>query len=327
MSNYSSLAFNDFPGAAYASNRTTPNHWATENVAGGQFSQRYYQSSSLASALTPVIPKGTEGPLWPQKYSESPTQTHSPGYPNDSSRYAEHAQTIPRSASVMPERRMHAWNGLNAYGGHGGSPLSPEYGARRAATPGPTDLYQSPKRHTSSSKFREPLYERPGNPAHASVSASGSWTGLPSVSDQDPTPYYSEPSLEQLYTRASVAAPTTKPPYFAPSGFHATDRYTPVAGQPSSSPDALYVDADNQEDTIIIHCPHTWCKSTFTRSNDLTRHLATASIHKAPVPVDPSKICRMCGEEFSRSDARNRHEIKRSCGRKRTRASKAADGL
>ncbi|KAG6841383.1 hypothetical protein C0991_011723 [Blastosporella zonata] len=259
--------------------------------------------------------------------------TQSPGYPQDSKGwYAEHrihAQAIPRSASVMPERRMvcsqpytiytcfmaltdiqNAWNPKN--GIDSGNGLPPDYGARRAATPGPTDLYQSPQQRHSS-KFREAQYDGPGNPPYASASGSDPWPGMPPVRGQVP-PYYSELSLEQLHA----------PPYLAESsGYHVTDRHTPVAGQLSSSSDFLYVDASTQED-YIIHCPHTWCTSTFTRSNDLARHLTTALTHKEPAPVDPSKVCRMCGEEFSRSDARNRHELKRSCRRKRTRGSRAS---
>jgi len=68
-----------------------------------------------------------------------------------------------------------------------------------------------------------------------------------------------------------------------------------------------------------IQCPYTWCSSTFTRSGDLERHLATASMHN-PTKADSSdssKRCRKCGEEFSRPDARNRHELKNSCGKRK----------
>ncbi|KAF8070764.1 hypothetical protein FPV67DRAFT_1042448 [Lyophyllum atratum] len=68
-----------------------------------------------------------------------------------------------------------------------------------------------------------------------------------------------------------------------------------------------------------IRCPYGWCSSTFTRIGDLERHLTTASIHNPTKAgtADSSKRCRKCGEQFSRSDARNRHELKNSCWKRK----------
>lgn len=187
----------------------------------------------------------------------------------------------------------------------------------------PQDMYQLPQqqRQASISKVRDSLYGRPGN---APISAS-----KPLVSPtnhQSPFSHYAEQSANCLYSQETTSdhlPPSTPSIYFASSDYFDEEKLTPVAERPCLSTEFFYVNVDNLEDEPTIRCPYKWCKSTFTRSNDLARHLTTASMHRERVHVDPSKRCRLCGEEFSRSDARNRHEIKRSCGKKRTRRAAA----
>jgi len=69
-------------------------------------------------------------------------------------------------------------------------------------------------------------------------------------------------------------------------------------------------------DKKVYHCPKPGCTATFTRSNDVTRHLLNASVHKWTAG-DTSTRCRKCGEELSRPDARKRHELKDSCGKRK----------
>ena len=63
-------------------------------------------------------------------------------------------------------------------------------------------------------------------------------------------------------------------------------------------------------------CPEKWCDKTFSRSNDVLRHLLNASEHKH-ANGDTSTCCQKCGEELSRPDARRRHERKGSCGKRK----------
>ncbi|KAH0588772.1 hypothetical protein H2248_004573 [Termitomyces sp. 'cryptogamus'] len=332
MSNYTSLAFNEFPGA-YASNERMYSHRASENTSdGSQISQRYYQSSSsLASALTPVVSKIDESKvyMWPKPSSDGTnSQAQFPELPVNDKGWCDqrrrHGQTISRSTSVMPNRHMHDWNSANSLQGddRGDHPsLDYDAGHRHAITPAPQDMYQFQQQQVPINKPRDPLYHtRPGILPHTSSSASKLSASPTSL--QSPFLYYTGPSLKRLYSEDATndnAPLSATPTDVASSGYAIAEQLTPAAGQPSLPPKFLYVSVDNLEDEPTIRCPYKWCKSTFTRSNDLARHLATASMHREPVPADPSKRCRLCGEEFSRSDARNRHEIKRSCGKKRTR--------
>lgn len=74
--------------------------------------------------------------------------------------------------------------------------------------------------------------------------------------------------------------------------------------------------SDKGKPQKIYRCPDPWCKATFTRSNDVARHRLTAAIHKR-ANKNTSTCCRKCGEELSRPDARRRHELKDSCGKRK----------
>ena len=74
--------------------------------------------------------------------------------------------------------------------------------------------------------------------------------------------------------------------------------------------------SDKRKSSKIYQCPEPWCTATFTRSNDVTRHRLTAAIHKR-ANKDSSTCCQRCGEELSRPDARRRHELKGSCGKRK----------
>uniref|UniRef100_A0A0W0G7W1 C2H2-type domain-containing protein n=1 Tax=Moniliophthora roreri TaxID=221103 RepID=A0A0W0G7W1_MONRR len=60
--------------------------------------------------------------------------------------------------------------------------------------------------------------------------------------------------------------------------------------------------------------PCSLCSQTFTREADRDRHLS--SVHKEPIVSEPNfrerSQCRFCGKEFSRPDAKARHESARS---------------
>ncbi|KAK7031208.1 hypothetical protein VNI00_013624 [Paramarasmius palmivorus] len=63
-----------------------------------------------------------------------------------------------------------------------------------------------------------------------------------------------------------------------------------------------------------VRIPCSLCSQTFTREADRDRHLS--SVHKEPVESEPNfrerSQCRFCGKEFSRPDAKARHESSRS---------------
>jgi len=68
-------------------------------------------------------------------------------------------------------------------------------------------------------------------------------------------------------------------------------------------------------------CTMLGCKETFTRPNDVRRHLRNAAVHRSVANQDDnnSTRCTFCGEELSRADARRRHELKGACGKRTIR--------
>ncbi|KAJ7244167.1 hypothetical protein B0H12DRAFT_1129723 [Mycena haematopus] len=62
-------------------------------------------------------------------------------------------------------------------------------------------------------------------------------------------------------------------------------------------------------------CTVPGCTESFTRPNDVQRHIKNAAIHRSERNVGP--VCSKCGDELSRPDAARRHETKGAC-RKRT---------
>lgn len=69
---------------------------------------------------------------------------------------------------------------------------------------------------------------------------------------------------------------------------------------------------------IMFHCPFLFCSGTFSRNNDLIRHLRTVSIHPPPTETEDTvaKTCGQCGVKLSRPDARKRHEDSGACGKR-----------
>jgi len=68
-------------------------------------------------------------------------------------------------------------------------------------------------------------------------------------------------------------------------------------------------------------CTIPGCTESFTRPNDVLRHIKNAAIHKgstqqAEALAASSTVCKYCGEELSRADAARRHELKASCGKR-----------
>lgn len=74
--------------------------------------------------------------------------------------------------------------------------------------------------------------------------------------------------------------------------------------------------SDKRKAKKIYRCAEPWCQATFTRSNDAERHRLSAAVHKR-ANKDSSTCCQKCGEELSRPDARKRHELKGSCGKRK----------
>ncbi|KAF7362198.1 hypothetical protein MVEN_00565900 [Mycena venus] len=71
-------------------------------------------------------------------------------------------------------------------------------------------------------------------------------------------------------------------------------------------------------------CTVPGCTESFTRPNDVLRHIRNAAIHKgstqqAEALAASSTLCKFCGEELSRADAARRHELKASCGKRTIR--------
>ena len=65
----------------------------------------------------------------------------------------------------------------------------------------------------------------------------------------------------------------------------------------------------------LISCTHPECCKTFTRQNDLHKHLSTAAVHNPKSP--PECICHHCGASLSRNDALQRHQRNQACGKRR----------
>ncbi|KAJ6495756.1 hypothetical protein C8R47DRAFT_371150 [Mycena vitilis] len=71
-------------------------------------------------------------------------------------------------------------------------------------------------------------------------------------------------------------------------------------------------------------CTVPGCSESFTRPNDVLRHVKNAAVHKgssqqAEALAASSTLCKYCGEELSRPDAARRHELKASCGKRTIR--------
>ncbi|KAF8059467.1 hypothetical protein FPV67DRAFT_442912 [Lyophyllum atratum] len=73
--------------------------------------------------------------------------------------------------------------------------------------------------------------------------------------------------------------------------------------------------------SAVFHCSFPLCTATFTRQNDLVRHLRNSSAHSSTSDAqdDEDKRCAHCNRKLSRADARRRHEISGACGKRNTK--------
>ncbi|KAF5383474.1 hypothetical protein D9757_006118 [Collybiopsis confluens] len=77
-------------------------------------------------------------------------------------------------------------------------------------------------------------------------------------------------------------------------------------------------------------CPVPSCKETFTRRNDVRRHIRNAAVHRDSAEalaligetVGAGTRCKYCHADLSRSDARMRHERASACGKRTTQKMK-----
>ncbi|KAJ4483809.1 hypothetical protein J3R30DRAFT_1836206 [Lentinula aciculospora] len=77
-------------------------------------------------------------------------------------------------------------------------------------------------------------------------------------------------------------------------------------------------------------CPVPLCRETFTRRNDVRRHIKNAAVHRdSPEAlallgetVGAGTRCKYCNADLSRSDARMRHERASACGKRTTQKMK-----
>lgn len=63
-------------------------------------------------------------------------------------------------------------------------------------------------------------------------------------------------------------------------------------------------------------CTVEGCTKTFTRRNDVERHMKSSAAHPELKNADDTKKCGLCGTDLSRADARLRHERTNACGKR-----------
>ncbi|KAJ7072632.1 hypothetical protein C8F01DRAFT_1104725 [Mycena amicta] len=68
--------------------------------------------------------------------------------------------------------------------------------------------------------------------------------------------------------------------------------------------------------TKRYRCDHADCNQTFSRANDVKRHLKNAAVHRQLGVVQDELVCPICGDSLSRLDARKRHEAKGACNKR-----------
>ncbi|KAL0581350.1 hypothetical protein V5O48_000726 [Marasmius crinis-equi] len=94
-------------------------------------------------------------------------------------------------------------------------------------------------------------------------------------------------------------------------------------GNASTSP----ADKKKRRKTNRYPCLISGCKETFTRKNDVRRHVMNAAIHRdSPEALQlqgkPGTRCKLCNADLSRADARMRHERTSACGKRTTQKMK-----
>ncbi|KAK0195745.1 hypothetical protein F5146DRAFT_303149 [Armillaria mellea] len=74
--------------------------------------------------------------------------------------------------------------------------------------------------------------------------------------------------------------------------------------------------------TERFRCTIPGCTKTFTRKNDVTRHIRASGAHPDYQEQSDSVKCKICGIDLSRSDARLRHERTYACGKRNVQQSR-----
>lgn len=74
--------------------------------------------------------------------------------------------------------------------------------------------------------------------------------------------------------------------------------------------------------TERFRCTIPGCAKTFTRKNDVTRHIRASGAHPDYQEQSDSVKCKICGIDLSRSDARLRHERTYACGKRNVQQSR-----
>ncbi|KIK69062.1 hypothetical protein GYMLUDRAFT_634844 [Collybiopsis luxurians FD-317 M1] len=101
------------------------------------------------------------------------------------------------------------------------------------------------------------------------------------------------------------------------------DALSPLAGSPVKT-------SGKKRKVNRYPCPVPSCKETFTRRNDVRRHIRNAAVHRdSPEAlaligevVGAGTRCKYCNADLSRSDARMRHERASACGKRTTQKMK-----
>ncbi|KAK0460938.1 uncharacterized protein EV420DRAFT_167104 [Desarmillaria tabescens] len=74
--------------------------------------------------------------------------------------------------------------------------------------------------------------------------------------------------------------------------------------------------------TERFRCTIPGCTKTFTRKNDVTRHIRASGAHPDYQEQSDNVKCTICGIDLSRSDARIRHERTYACGKRNVQQSR-----
>ncbi|KAK0486136.1 hypothetical protein IW261DRAFT_782037 [Armillaria novae-zelandiae] len=74
--------------------------------------------------------------------------------------------------------------------------------------------------------------------------------------------------------------------------------------------------------TERFRCTIPGCTKTFTRKNDVTRHIRASGAHPDYQEQSDNVKCKICGIDLSRSDARLRHERTYACGKRNVQQSR-----
>ncbi|KAK1230483.1 hypothetical protein PQX77_006411 [Marasmius sp. AFHP31] len=135
--------------------------------------------------------------------------------------------------------------------------------------------------------------------------------------------------LERDESPANRKARATKRPAQG-SGDEGDEEWDPGAENPSKGNVSGSPTVKKKRKTNRYPCLVAGCKETFTRKNDVRRHVMNAAIHRdSPEALklqnkdkDIPTRCTYCNADLSRPDARMRHERTSACGKRTTQKMK-----